>query len=66
MATISFKFQSTRPSRGATVNAIKALQAANISIHAPIAGRDAVFMRQVQPNFIISIHAPLAGRDGQT
>ena len=33
-----------------------------ISIHAPLAGRDAA-KKQKPPAYAISIHAPLAGRD---
>ena len=34
-----------------------------ISIHAPLAGRDALRMVAFYPEWVISIHAPLAGRD---
>ena len=55
-------FQSTRPLRGATSDYTTEERYSPISIHAPLAGRDAanaafcLFLA-------ISIHAPLAGRD---
>ena len=36
-------FQSTRPVRGATVECLNMLKGAEISIHAPRAGRDGVY-----------------------
>ena len=56
------RFQSTRPLRGATRCAAAALGVSVISIHAPLAGRDA---KKVKLSLCvpISIHAPLAGRD---
>ena len=62
MATISFKFQSTRPSRGATRAGPSAGRITQISIHAPLAGRDSAVPLSFMA-FLISIHAPLAGRD---
>ena len=56
-------FQSTRPVRGATKAFNQANAEANISIHAPRAGRDggvALPLRVLHP---ISIPAPRAGRD---
>ena len=35
----------------------------NISIHAPLAGRDLHMPQRLPPQISISIHAPLAGRD---
>ena len=56
-------FQSTRPLRGATAQ--DALEAYNrqISIHAPLAGRDHYTHTDIDFLSKISIHAPLAGRD---
>ena len=57
------KFQSTRPSRGETRPADNQSSHRQISIHSPLAGRDAgicIALRVHQ----ISIHSPLAGRDG--
>ena len=55
-------FQSTRPMRGATTGDDRAAQQADISIHAPHAGRDQRDKR-LQERIDISIHAPHAGRD---
>ena len=55
-------FQSTRPLRGATEADAEQIFPDIISIHAPLAGRDATFEYDRQPSRI-SIHAPLAGRD---
>ena len=55
-------FQSTRPLRGATVRAKLQKKKENISIHAPLAGRDP-FAAGGDLLLRISIHAPLAGRD---
>ena len=60
--TFAALFQSTRPSRGATLSSRHDIMRMIISIHAPLAGRDGKdkfsdFQRG------ISIHAPLAGRD---
>ena len=55
-------FQSTRPSRGATPAIPDSDISCRISIHAPLAGRDAFASCFVRP-WRISIHAPLAGRD---
>ena len=61
--SFAFPFQSTRPLRGATLQAIKeSVPSIWISIHAPLAGRDAVSAYSIHFS-IISIHAPLAGRD---
>ena len=63
-------FQSTRPSRGATLDVGLSLCLRGISIHAPLAGRDALDRPADRQIISISIHAPLAGRDlttgGQT
>ncbi len=57
-----YKFQSTRPSRGATFTVDLNGKPLLISIHAPLAGRDerhSILWSECK----ISIHAPLAGRD---
>ena len=55
-------FQPTRPLRGATPPPREELDAAIISTHAPLAGRDShTSYRFRRP--CISTHAPLAGRD---
>ena len=59
-------FQSTRPSRGATHPEKIALNLADISIHAPLTGRDAEFYRDIDAKDQISIHAPLTGRDSKS
>ena len=56
------RFQSTRPSRGATYSRQWANRCMLISIHAPLAGRDRA-AAEYGANSKISIHAPLAGRD---
>ena len=57
-------FQSTRPLRGATKIALRHIRTPlKISIHAPLAGRDAQFIELPPLDEKISIHAPLAGRD---
>ena len=55
-------FQSTRPLRGATSLSALCPPPPGISIHAPLAGRDAG-LYQEGAGGAISIHAPLAGRD---
>ena len=56
------EFQSTRPLRGATFDGDALHVWMCISIHAPLAGRDAC--RSIRSaSSSISIHAPLAGRD---
>ena len=58
----SYKFQSTRPVRGATANEDRKSIICHISIHAPRAGRDS--WRSCKTSLeSISIHAPRAGRD---
>ena len=57
-------FQSTRPSRGATSDFEGLISAMDISIHAPLAGRDGDNQYTYRREFI-SIHAPLAGRDSK-
>ena len=63
VSRVCWKFQSTHPSRGATVQIRLFTNFIPISIHAPLAGCDVVSIRG---NFftLISIHAPLAGCDG--
>ena len=56
------QFQLTRPARGATKCTFKMLVAAEISTHAPRAGRDVPF-DIANYAFDISTHAPRAGRD---
>ena len=57
-----FAFQSTRPLRGATNAGYGIFAVVDISIHAPLAGRDPP--PSTRSNRAgISIHAPLAGRD---
>ena len=58
-------FQSTRPSRGATDAAGEKLTGGEISIHAPLAGRDVGVSKDTIRRLLISIHAPLAGRDSR-
>ena len=58
------QFQSTRPLRGATGRDETDRGAAEISIHAPLAGRDRN-PRGFRILAVISIHAPLAGRDSR-
>ena len=63
--TVAFvwSFQSTRPVRGATKAFNQANAEANISIHAPRAGRDGGVALPLLVLHPISIHAPRAGRD---
>ena len=61
--TIGLIFQSTRPSRGATSPPPEGGGLTQISIHAPLAGRDGGGLAQNRQPAPISIHAPLAGRD---
>ena len=56
-------FQSTRPTRGATLVILDALDEYCISIHAPHAGRDGRRTGNGCRHAGISIHAPHAGRD---
>ena len=56
-------FQSTRPLRGATGPLLEHCVLQHISIHAPLAGRDALKALWDDCTDEISIHAPLAGRD---
>ena len=58
----SSKFQSTRPSRGETLDSAGFRFGLSISIHSPLAGRDAGGLVQHRA-LRISIHSPLAGRD---
>ena len=56
-------FQSTRPSRGATRYQAGEDPVPQISIHAPLAGRDALVLNGALVEHRISIHAPREGRD---
>ena len=58
----SMVFQSTLPLRGATIASIISRQLGGISIHAPLAGSDALEVQDGSGRRI-SIHAPLAGSD---
>ena len=60
--SLSFSFQSTRPARGATINAQALRELHAISIHAPREGRDSA-QRDAKRDLRISIHAPREGRD---
>ena len=62
---LDYTFQSTRPSRGATPVGTGKQDEPEISIHAPLAGRDDEPLDKEIADFIISIHAPLAGRDSK-
>ena len=55
-------FQSTRPMRGATCITSWSGDCANVSIHAPHAGRDPT-PSVLRGLYVVSIHAPHAGRD---
>ena len=55
-------FQSTLPSRGATISKAEAVANTSISIHAPLAGSDG-WEKYEEMTDEISIHAPLAGSD---
>ena len=61
-AFVSFLFQSTLPSRGATLRMGVPKVRIRISIHAPLAGSDLCWI-MIQTSYRISIHAPLAGSD---
>ena len=54
---------ASHPLRGATVNNILKRERLEISIHAPLAGRDEKEFECYVCHKTISIHAPLAGRD---
>ena len=56
-------FQSTHPLRGATLRIYVLLYNHRISIHAPLAGCDALRDNRNLAGQHISIHAPLAGCD---
>ena len=62
VSLVFWQFQSTHPLRGATCGWRGAPGADGISIHAPLAGCDAVNLKAIN-QLIISIHAPLAGCD---
>ena len=55
-------FQSTLPSRGAIMAGTKVIDITDISIHAPLTGRDISQHSNHQPGEI-SIHAPFTGSD---
>ena len=57
------KFQSTHPSRGATIKKGKEVLIGGISIHAPLTGCDTDKRVPASPETRISIHAPLTGCD---
>ena len=57
------RFQSTRPSRGATGGGGGRGRTQKISIHAPLTGRDILHAIHGILARMISIHAPLTGRD---
>ena len=57
-----WKFQSTRPMRGATWYDVFRLAETEVSIHAPHAGRD-FWSSALRTPLDVSIHAPHAGRD---
>ena len=59
-----WRFQSTRPMRGATSTCNGSYIALLVSIHAPHAGRDANDALLPVDEFV-SIHAPHAGRDNE-
>ena len=48
--------------RGATTQLLRSVGGDDISIHAPLAGRDLIVVALLLVG-VISIHAPLAGRD---
>ena len=57
-------FQSTPPSREATLGGRGEDQARGVSIHAPLTGGDPVYAWH-QPDQPVSIHAPLTGGDAE-
>ena len=57
-------FQSTLPGWGATAAAVEFEIAAEISIHAPRMGSDALEITVNAKDKTISIHAPRMGSDG--
>ena len=61
--TLSTKFQSTLPLRGATQQIRTSGGKVHISIHTPLAGSDVGFELLAVEVFGISIHTPLAGSD---
>ena len=62
-STPPYRFQPTRPLRGATALKRGAQRPGGISTHAPLAGRDSYHLHNWDPADDISTHAPLAGRD---
>ena len=58
----NYTFQSTPPMQGATVLRNAIIYNVYVSIHAPYAGSDSVYLFPV-PNLWVSIHAPYAGSD---
>ena len=63
MVARKLKFQSTRPLRGATNTDKRERLVTDISIHAPLTGRDLAITINCFDGVEISIHAPLTGRD---
>ena len=63
MAKINYKFQPTRPLRGATMTFKRRRAAAMYFNPRALAGRDIVARSLARALFRISTHAPLAGRD---
>ena len=63
---LQFRFQSTRPGRGATAGVAPGRAGKQVSIHAPRTGRDLTLVRNGVIIFAVSIHAPRTGRDQQT
>ena len=59
----NFRFQPTRPLRGATSGLGLTGGISWISTHAPLAGRDVEIGFKFHDGTAISTHAPLAGRD---
>ena len=55
------KFQSTRPLRGATIILLADLQTPEISIHAPLAGRDLILITEPALHGIFQSTRPLRG-----
>ena len=60
------KFQSTRPLRGATARVSIAVQALTISIHAPLAGRDASLASMSSLTSYFNPRAPCGARPARS
>ena len=54
-------FQSTHPLRGATCVSVDTVPGADISIHAPLAGCDALEYKDTRPNLAFQSTHPLRG-----